>query len=604
MNINDKINYLTLIAITKRVRTNQYGIFRCDCGTEKEIRVSAVTSQSTKSCGCHRKTITQKIGKQAKTHGLTNHPLYHIWSRIKLECNKSNNITICDEWLNFEAFYEFAKDKWQKGYNIYTESHYSPTTCQILPSKQTKHLKMTKNRTNKGITHGKSRHRLYRVWHKMKQKCYNKNADRYQEGIKVCDEFMDFDKFYTWAIEKFKAGFVFCRVDENKDFTPDNCQFLSHSDSRKLYDEKARSTNLSKYGVEYAVQNHEVKERLYQSFIKKYGGYPLQNKEIYNKLQQTLIQKYGVDHIFKLDKIKQQIIQTNIQKYGTPHPPTNNKEQNTLKDFINSFGYDFQTDRKILNGKEIDLYDDSLKLGIEYCGIYWHTENRGKDRNYHYNKYKICKQNNIRLITIFSDEWLHRTTQVKNFLKAILNQCQYKIGARKCTLQLITEDVGKNFIDQNHIQTIKTKQLVYFGLYTDQLVAVMSFGKHHRGSNELILTRLCYKDNYNIVGGASKLFKAGIKWAIENNYQQIISWSDNRWSNGKVYEKMGFNLDRNLKPDYSYVPITNPNERKSKQSMKKSTTHCPEEITEQEWAEYHGYTRIWDCGKIRWIYNI
>jgi len=83
-----------------------------------------------------------------------------------------------------------------------------------------------------------------------------------------------------------------------------------------------------------------------------------------------------------------------------------------------------------------------------------------------------------------------------------------------------------------------------------------------------------------------------------------LSWSDNRWSDGSVYKKLGFTLDEHLKPDYTYVSLINPKRRISKQSQKKSATNCPPEITELEWANTRGLARIWDCGKTRWVFQV
>jgi hypothetical protein len=106
--------------------------------------------------------------------------------------------------------------------------------------------------------------------------------------------------------------------------------------------------------------------------------------------------------------------------------------------------------------------------------------------------------------------------------------------------------------------------------------------------------------NTLVVGGAQKLFKACKSWAINSGTNKIISWSDNRWSQGTVYEKLGFQLDKELNVDYSYVDLKNPIKRLSKQSQKKSNTQCPANITEREWSIQRGLSRIWDCGKTRW----
>jgi len=70
------------------------------------------------------------------------------------------------------------------------------------------------------------------------------------------------------------------------------------------------------------------------------------------------------------------------------------------------------------------------------------------------------------------------------------------------------------------------------------------------------------------------------------------------------YKNLNFQFFKELNADYAYVNIDNPKERISKQSQKKSNTGCPKDKTEKEWALEKGLSRIWDCGKTRWIFKI
>lgn len=77
-------------------------------------------------------------------------------------------------------------------------------------------------------------------------------------------------------------------------------------------------------------------------------------------------------------------------------------------DYINTI-YDgiIEThNRKILNGKELDIYLPDLNLAIEFNGLYWHSELH-KDKSYHYDKWKLCKDKDITLIQIYEDEWVY-----------------------------------------------------------------------------------------------------------------------------------------------------------------------------------------------------
>lgn len=86
------------------------------------------------------------------------------------------------------------------------------------------------------ITHGMSKSRTYRVWSDMKQRCLNKNKERYFDyggrGIKVCDRWLNFENFYedmgdapdTLTIE---------RVDNNEGYSKSNCRWTTTKDQSR-----------------------------------------------------------------------------------------------------------------------------------------------------------------------------------------------------------------------------------------------------------------------------------------------------------------------------------------------------------------------------------
>lgn len=45
-------------------RTYLYALFRCDCGSEKQIMIKSVKNNLTRSCGCLRKQNSKKTIKQ------------------------------------------------------------------------------------------------------------------------------------------------------------------------------------------------------------------------------------------------------------------------------------------------------------------------------------------------------------------------------------------------------------------------------------------------------------------------------------------------------------------------------------------------------------
>ena len=417
-------------------------------------------------------------------------------------------------------------------------------------------------------------------------------------------------------------------------------RYGKHPSQTDKFKDNLREKSLINYGVTASLKADEVKKKISDTCRRKYGvDNWIQSEEFKTQYRSTSLKNYGVDHPLKSDIIKDRIKKTNLEKYGVSCPLLTEKNvqlrikgcqdkygvdnviwlyqgkgygktQKEINDWLNSFGFDFKSNHSILNGKEIDLYCDNIKFGIEYCGLRFHSEMsiKPKLRNDHFLKYYNAKQKGVYLITLFEDEWKNKNKQCKNFIKAVLGKFERRIYARKCEVHEVNTDDYNLFVNDNHIIGMNKNSKFKCGLFlNNELIGAISLGNHHRQSskkNVIVLDRMCFKDNVQVVGGASKLFKQCIKWTKDNGYNEIISWSDNRWSTGKIYEILGFQLDAELPPDYSYVMHDKPLVRFSKQSQRKKITNCPEGMTEREWCMECGLARIWDCGKKRWKYQL
>lgn len=407
-----------------------------------------------------------------------------------------------------------------------------------------------------------------------------------------------------------KHGDLFQKTKKWKDKVKQSCFEKYGVDSVSKVDKfkkKQTETLIKKYGVNSPLKNCEIKEKQKNTLKKKYGvESALRSPILLEKMKKTCVERYGCEHAMKNVEIKTKSIKKRIEKYGSLISNLG-KTQKEITDWLNGYGFNFNSNYELLKGKELDLYDENKKLALEYCGLYWHNENspQPRTRSYHYDKWKTCDEKNIQLLTIFDDEWNNKKEICKSLILSKLGIFEKRIYARKCEVKEISKKEMGDFCDLYHLQGANKLSTVCFGLfYENELCAVVDLGRHHRKKDKdiLVLTRLCFKSGFQVVGGASKLFKACINYCKENNIKNIISWSDNRYSDGKIYKKLGFNKVEDLKPDYYYVNVKNPKKRISKQSQSKKNSNCPKEMTELEWANSRGLSRIWDCGKTRWNY--
>jgi hypothetical protein len=90
-----------------------------------------------------------------------------------------------------------------------------------------------KSSAERKIKHLLIEHPLYRKWQDMKNRCYNKNVDRYKNygkrGIVVCGEWIhDFYSFYNWCINNgWTNGLQIDRINVDGNYDPSNCRIIN-----------------------------------------------------------------------------------------------------------------------------------------------------------------------------------------------------------------------------------------------------------------------------------------------------------------------------------------------------------------------------------------
>lgn len=104
-----------------------------------------------------------------------------------------------------------------------------------------------------------------------------------------------------------------------------------------------------------------------------------------------------------------------------------NKPEMKIAEYLGLFGYEITIrDKRILKGKELDMYIPKLNLAIEYTGIRWHSaemsgSKRGPLSQHHLQeKMFMCRDVGVRLITILESDYLHRNGWLFEVLRGIL----------------------------------------------------------------------------------------------------------------------------------------------------------------------------------------
>jgi hypothetical protein len=146
--------------------------------------------------------------------------------------------------------------------------------------------------------------------------------------------------------------------------------------------EKAKQTNLEKYGVEHSTQSKEVKDKIKASVLKNYGVEHISySKDIKDKTKKTCLIKYGVEAPSQSKEIMEKI----------------SKNAYKLKDYIFPSGRvekvqgtePLALDELIINEKVNEIY---INIGCKNVPNIWYNDENGK-KHRHYVDIFVSSQN-------------------------------------------------------------------------------------------------------------------------------------------------------------------------------------------------------------------
>jgi hypothetical protein len=412
---------------------------------------------------------------------------------------------------------------------------------------------------------------------------------------------------------------------------------VDHISQLPSHQDRMRDGVRAAYGVDNVAQHPEVRAKIAATNLVRYGGVaPSADETVRQKTRQTNTERWGghftQHHIAPEHRIRGEVDfagrfagqRANDIAHATGYHPSSihryahcwnveldhsgGDHRQAERDFANRLiehGMTPERNRRLLlpvnhtddrrYWKEIDFYFPTQRLGIEFNGGYWHSDACGRDCNYHAEKRAAALRQNITLIQIFQDEWIAHPEAVLSAIKHRMGLTVGKTYARVCDLDTIAHNEAADFYNRCHVFG-KVSATVHLGLrHNGVLAACMSFTKRQPLTWELVR----YATQNSVVGGASRLLRA---FEREYQWETIISFADLRWSEGKLYEILGFQLDKYCRPDYAYVigdrRVHKFNLRKSSKRFQK---YAGSGMTEREMAEAEHIPRIYDAGKFRMI---
>ena len=192
--IGNKYGRLTVVSSAGKTKDGRQQFFCvCECGKELVVLGKSLKSGNTKSCGCYR----HEAGIVANTtHGMSKTHIYRIWASMKDRCFRPKNtnfqryggrgITVCQEWLSFENFWDWAKNNgYKEGLSIdriNANGNYEPSNCRWITMCE----QASNKRSNVFFTFNGETHTM-KQWSEITGINYYTMQNRYKAG-KTIDE--------------------------------------------------------------------------------------------------------------------------------------------------------------------------------------------------------------------------------------------------------------------------------------------------------------------------------------------------------------------------------------------------------------------------------
>ncbi|MGA0557030.1 hypothetical protein ACO2Q8_10290 [Larkinella sp. VNQ87] len=218
-----------------------------------------------------------------------------------------------------------------------------------------------------------------------------------------------------------------------------------------------------------------------------------------------------------------------------------------------------------------------------------------------------------RLIHLWEDVWQQKPAIVLSRLRALAGVSE-RIPARLTEVRRIDRPTTARFLEEHHLQVV-TQSKYKYGLFLparyfrvlspgflgehasdpELLVAVATFShprtmvRNGTPCRSVELVRFANHWNCTVVGGLDKLLKA---FTTDVRPDDIMTYADRDWSDGRSYQKLGFEQREATEPQTFWV--------RPGEWQRFYPHHLPDGLTEAE-LPAHGFVPVYNSGSLKFL---
>lgn len=380
-----------LLTVARVFKDDKYGIAcecKCDCGNTKIAALRKLKSGHVKSCGCYNKSKE--------------------FSEYMSEIQRSNSNLISEKVSNWyrnnpdkvaersAKFSQWCKDNPDKVAEIARKnSEWCKNNPDKVKERAEKCSQSYKNNPSKSRELGKRLSNYYadnpEVVSRISEKCKSWRENNKDKILEINSKISDWYKNNPDRVkEKASRGVNTYKKNREKNIS----RLLDrHVDKRISQIENLDFSFVHPDDVHFIMDGEN-------SHTKVRTKCPLCGKYAYHILYGFI--NYANNRVIEIPTCGEHSI---------------SRPEQEVADYISTFykGECIRNSRNIISPLELDLYYPEKNIAVEFNGNYWHSS-EFKDRSYHYNKFSLCREQNILLVSIFESFWRDSNDSIKSYL--------------------------------------------------------------------------------------------------------------------------------------------------------------------------------------------